>query len=459
MTDSEFSLPSDGTGIAGHAAPVVADTDTKALLHLYNGGSKNIIPVFLKLEFSAIGAAGTISYNVIYTDSASATAGLHPHRGRWQPDPEGSTARGRREEQIGGQHQQNDHHLASEGHPVTHEAGDPLGDVVVIEVLAVLPGLLRLARELHERERARSRAGGGPSQHQPADIGGAAPGRVRREQQQVDEELGLPAVASPETFRGQATAEAASFADAPWWEAFRDPALQALIQEALRNNYVAAIAAARVQEARANVSIARSALVPSLATLSSVLSSTAPRAASAGTSITASTRLARTGARDLRRILGGLGGRGSTGPPLAIQLFVEHDPSSHYLTLGPDSRYADDFRRIAAFDVVINNADRKSGHCLIAEDGVYGVDHGVAFHAQPKLRTVIWEFAGEPIPPGVAGDVASLRRELSGEAASSFEALLSAEEIEALRRRIDAFLAAGVYPHPGGRYPYPWPPV
>jgi hypothetical protein len=63
-----------GTGIAGHAAPVVADTDTKSLLHLYNGGAKNIIPVFLQLGFSAIGAGGTLSYNVIYTDSAAATA-------------------------------------------------------------------------------------------------------------------------------------------------------------------------------------------------------------------------------------------------------------------------------------------------------------------------------------------------------------------------------------------------
>ena len=73
-----------------------------------------------------------------------------------------------------------------------------------------------------------------------------------------------PAVAEPPTFRGQATAEAASFADAPWWEAFQDPTLKGLIQEALRNNYDAAIAAARVQEARANVSVSRSALFPSL---------------------------------------------------------------------------------------------------------------------------------------------------------------------------------------------------
>lgn len=66
--------PTVGTGIAGHAAPVVVDTDTKALLHLYNGGSKNIIPVFLHLHFTVIGAGGTISYNVAYIDNKGSTA-------------------------------------------------------------------------------------------------------------------------------------------------------------------------------------------------------------------------------------------------------------------------------------------------------------------------------------------------------------------------------------------------
>lgn len=63
-----------GTGIAGHAAPVVADTDTKALLHLYNGGTKNIIPVYLNLHFTVIGAGGTLSYNVAYVDNKTSTA-------------------------------------------------------------------------------------------------------------------------------------------------------------------------------------------------------------------------------------------------------------------------------------------------------------------------------------------------------------------------------------------------
>src|SRR5438309_11961187 len=72
-----------------------------------------------------------------------------------------------------------------------------------------------------------------------------------------------PSVAEPPTFRGQATGEAVSFADAPWWEVFQDPSLKALIQEALRSNYDVNIAVARVQEARANLSVARSDLFPS----------------------------------------------------------------------------------------------------------------------------------------------------------------------------------------------------
>ena len=88
-----------------------------------------------------------------------------------------------------------------------------------------------------------------------------------------------------------------------------------------------------------------------------------------------------------------------------MQRFVEHDPEEHYFTLLEE--HADAFRRMAAFDVVINNTDRKGGHCLRAlDDGrIFGIDHGVSFHAQWKLRTVIWEFGGESIPPDVCSDL------------------------------------------------------
>jgi hypothetical protein len=141
----------------------------------------------------------------------------------------------------------------------------------------------------------------------------------------------------------------------------------------------------------------------------------------------------------------------------AVQIFVEHDPALHYLSLGPSSPYADEFRRIAAFDVVTNNADRKSGHCLISREGgpVFVVDHGVSFHEETKLRTVIWDFAGEPVPDKLASDI----RSFAGSLPDSLGELLSAEEIDAMRARIDALLDEGVFPHPKSRSAYPWPPV
>src|SRR6266480_4723092 len=91
-----------------------------------------------------------------------------------------------------------------------------------------------------------------------------------------------------------------------------------------------------------------------------------------------------------------------------MQQFVDHDPDEHYFTLLAD--HEDAFRRMAAYDVVINNTDRKGGHCLRAsEDGrVFGIDHGVSFHPMWKLRTVIWDFAGETIPPDVCTDLRRL---------------------------------------------------
>ncbi|MFN2526684.1 MAG: SCO1664 family protein, partial [Actinomycetota bacterium] len=80
----------------------------------------------------------------------------------------------------------------------------------------------------------------------------------------------------------------------------------------------------------------------------------------------------------------------------SLQVFIEHDPDRHYFALMEERR--EEFARFAAFDVVVNNADRKAGHVL--EDGsgrLWGVDHGVTFHVEPKLRTVIWAFAGESL--------------------------------------------------------------
>ncbi len=141
----------------------------------------------------------------------------------------------------------------------------------------------------------------------------------------------------------------------------------------------------------------------------------------------------------------------------SVQLFVESDPGEHALTLL--QRFPEEFRRIAAFDVVANNADRKAGHCLLAADGrVVVVDHGVCFSRQPKLRTVIWDFAGEPLPGPLRRDLRRLAAELrGGELGRHLAELLDPAEVEATARRAEGLAAVGRFPGPGPERPYPWP--
>lgn len=145
----------------------------------------------------------------------------------------------------------------------------------------------------------------------------------------------------------------------------------------------------------------------------------------------------------------------------AVQLFVEADFSQHYFTFRDEPALQPALQRIAAFDLVINNADRKSGHTLRdAEDRIWAIDHGVCFHAQPKLRTVIWEFAGLPLPAELAADLAALRAQLDDGCAlhRQLASLLSDGELRALARRTGRLLDAGIYPDPDpDRRSYPWP--
>jgi hypothetical protein len=145
----------------------------------------------------------------------------------------------------------------------------------------------------------------------------------------------------------------------------------------------------------------------------------------------------------------------------SVQLFVEFDPTQHYFTMA-DTR-PDEFRPVAAFDLIVNNADRKSGHCLSATDDgrVFVVDHGVSFSVEPKLRTVIWEFAGEPIPSALRDDARRVAGELGdgGALREALVPLLAPDEIEATARRAQAVAGAERYPYPAGERPYPWPPV
>ncbi len=145
--------------------------------------------------------------------------------------------------------------------------------------------------------------------------------------------------------------------------------------------------------------------------------------------------------------------------PGSVQRFVAFDPRHHFLTMHDDR--PDAFRRIALFDAVVNNADRKSGHCLLGEDGdLFVIDHGVCFHEEPKLRTVIWEFAGESIPPEAAGDLEGFGARLeAGPVRERLQVLLSLAEIDAMDGRLRDLLRSGRFPEPGPGRPFPWPVV
>jgi uncharacterized repeat protein (TIGR03843 family) len=139
----------------------------------------------------------------------------------------------------------------------------------------------------------------------------------------------------------------------------------------------------------------------------------------------------------------------------SLQLFVEADYSQHYFTLFDDGHHEAALRTMCAFDIVANNADRKSGHVLKGiDDRLWAIDHGLCFHRQPKLRTVIWDFADEEVPRGILADLARLASDLPDEVIC----LLSGPERVALRDRIHGLVETGTFPEPtGDRPPYPWP--
>ncbi len=141
----------------------------------------------------------------------------------------------------------------------------------------------------------------------------------------------------------------------------------------------------------------------------------------------------------------------------SLQLFVAADFEQHYFTLHEQPRHHPALRRLCAFDVIANNADRKSGHCLLGPDGqIYAIDNGLTFHVEPKLRTVIWEFAGEPVPPTVLADVERL---VAGGVPPSLAALLAPEEQAALLARARRLLARRRFPADTSGRRYPWPPI
>ncbi|MEU2236760.1 SCO1664 family protein [Streptomyces vietnamensis] len=170
-----------------------------------------------------------------------------------------------------------------------------------------------------------------------------------------------------------------------------------------------------------------------------------------------------------------------------VQLWIEADPGARLLALTEDEEagegwkavgpaqideertallvHADtpELRRLAVLDAVINNGDRKGGHLLPAPGGrLYGIDHGVTFHVDDKLRTLLWGWAGEELPAEAVGVLDALDRSLDPGAplATRLAELLTGAEVAAVRARVEALRATGRHPEPSGRWPaIPWPPV
>lgn len=141
--------------------------------------------------------------------------------------------------------------------------------------------------------------------------------------------------------------------------------------------------------------------------------------------------------------------------PGSLQRFVDADFDQHYFTLLEDEAHHPQLRRMAAFDLVANSTDRKGGHVLAdAEGHLWGIDNGLSLHAEFKLRTVIWDFGGEPLPAELAED---LDRFVGTDLPPELVDLLDPFERDALHTRARALLADGRLPRdPTGRR-YPWP--
>lgn len=146
----------------------------------------------------------------------------------------------------------------------------------------------------------------------------------------------------------------------------------------------------------------------------------------------------------------------------SVQLYIDCDQDAHLFTMQKEGGYEDQLARLSAFDILSNNADRKSGHCLKGTDGrLWAIDHGICFHAEPKLRTVLWDYAGEPICEEIMADLRALREDVrnGGRFIRALEGLLAPEEVRAFRRRLDRLIETGCYPDPGAARHIPWPPV
>ena len=144
----------------------------------------------------------------------------------------------------------------------------------------------------------------------------------------------------------------------------------------------------------------------------------------------------------------------------SLQLYVEHDRNSHFFEQRETENLIPQLKRMAVFDYVTNNADRKGGHCLLDEQGrIWGIDHGLCFHTDYKMRTVIWDWAEDPIPQQWLDDVSALAvtLEAAGDDIAPLREFLEEDELDHMVERAEDIVKSAQFPIPGPHRSYPWP--
>jgi uncharacterized repeat protein (TIGR03843 family) len=144
----------------------------------------------------------------------------------------------------------------------------------------------------------------------------------------------------------------------------------------------------------------------------------------------------------------------------SLQQYIAYDPQYHYFNFKPEDKAR--LANVVLFDLLINNADRKGSHVIVENetDHIYLIDHGLSFHAEEKLRTVIWDFAGGEIEPALRDDLIRLRDHLRSNLRAELEPYLAPAEIDALDARAQHLIASRMYPlPPQDRRAFPYPPL
>lgn len=142
----------------------------------------------------------------------------------------------------------------------------------------------------------------------------------------------------------------------------------------------------------------------------------------------------------------------------AVQVFIDHDPRITAFDLV--DTHPKELLQIAAFDLVVNNADRKAGHVLMDYQGrIWSVDHGICFHVDDKLRTILWDFVDQPLSPPEKEPTRRLLGALDEGLPAQLSPYLDVDEIRALRIRAAKVAELDVFPRPGAGRHIPWPPV